>query len=102
MEVWIGHFLDNAKEWFIGWGETQDEVANFIDCTMGEPDLRSIKPLRSFGVLCFGSDIDQIDGRERVRLSPHEDEIAFDDDEILEWIIQRMRDPFPDPTLFTL
>lgn len=53
MNVWIGHYKENPSEWFIAWGETEEEAWLTIDATDGEPDRRSMKLLTEPGLVSF-------------------------------------------------
>ena len=51
MKVWIGHYMDNVKKWFIAWGGSLNELVLVMDGVIGEPDTRSLKRLNSPGFI---------------------------------------------------
>lgn len=45
MKIWLGHYVDNAKEWFIAWARDITELVLMIDGVVGEPDQKSLRQL---------------------------------------------------------
>lgn len=45
MKIWLGHYVDNTKEWFIAWARDIAELVLMIDGVVGEPDQRSLRQL---------------------------------------------------------
>jgi len=97
MKIWIGHFHTNEKEWFIAWGNSKEEVINYIDSTMAEPDVQSMKAVRTPGFFCFKARIKKYEDLEFPAFKLHEDELFFDDDKLNDWIITRMKKPIREP-----
>ena len=60
MKIWLGHYVDNTKEWFIAWARDIAELVLMIDGVVGEPDQRSLRQLFTPGFanchVCFSSD----------------------------------------------
>jgi hypothetical protein len=49
LKIWLGHFVDNTKEWFIAWARDIRELVLMIDGVIGEPDQRSLRQLLTPG-----------------------------------------------------
>jgi hypothetical protein len=97
MKMWMGHFYENSKEWFVVWGKTRSEAINHIDCAFGEPDVRSMKPIKTPGSFCFQTDLVKYDDfdEELAEIKLHEDEFDLEDyGEMDEWIKTRMKNPY--------
>jgi hypothetical protein len=45
LKIWLGHYVDNNKEWFITWARDITELVLMIDGVIGEPDQKSLKQL---------------------------------------------------------
>ena len=60
MKIWLGHYVDNTKEWFIAWARDMPELVLMIDGVVGEPDHKSLRQLFTSGFanlhVRFGSD----------------------------------------------
>ena len=95
--MWIGHFYGYSNEWFVAWGGTRLEAINQLDCTFGEPDVRSMKPIKSTGSFCFQAELVQFDDDETEipEIKLHEDEFDIENSqEIYDWIKKRIKNPF--------
>ena len=53
MKIWLGHYVDNTKEWFITWARDITELVLMIDGVVGEPDQRSLRQLCTPGFANF-------------------------------------------------
>jgi len=49
LKIWLGHYVDNVKEWFIVWARNLTELVLMIDGVIGEPDQRSLRQLLTPG-----------------------------------------------------
>jgi len=45
LKIWLGHYVDNTKEWFITWARNVQELVLMIDGIIGEPSERSLRQL---------------------------------------------------------
>lgn len=62
--LFLGHYLGNENEWFLAWGETKMAAALYVDCSMGEPDLRSMREVVGPGYFGFRATIEQSEDGE--------------------------------------
>src|SRR5262245_4302387 len=104
MPLYVGHYLGNPKEWFLAWGRDKMEAAEYVDCAMGEPDLRSMRRVRGPGFVGFRArvkkeeSIAEGEGHFDVHvLALNRDEIDLGTGEGYEenndWIVKRIRKP---------
>ena len=97
MKLWIGHFYQAPEEWFLVWGKTRDEAINYIDCEIGEPDVRSMKPVLIPGMMCFKATIEEEEDYEALEFTIRQDEFSLaegdEQDKLNEWILKRMKNP---------
>lgn len=105
MPLFLGHYLGNPKEWFLAWGADKMEAAQYVDDTLGEPDLRSMKRVRGPGMVGFkaklardGSGEDD-DEYAELRLNPKEIDLGMSggSDENDAWIVKRLKKPLGPP-----
>ncbi len=55
MRVWLGHYSDNTKEWFIVWDDCVEDAWDDVD-QVGSPDTDSFREIVSAGMANFHSD----------------------------------------------
>lgn len=53
LKVWVGHYQDNPREWFVVWANNKDEAFFLIDGLSGEPDMDSLMELHAPGLVNF-------------------------------------------------
>ncbi len=98
MKLWIGHYLEAPDCWFLVWANSKDEAINFVDCECGEPDVRSMRPIRSAGMIDLLADKEELDEGEDIwYLKPESDDCVHidigDEDDTRAWIEKRVKKP---------
>ena len=73
LKVWIGHYVDYPKEWFVVWAKSKDEAFLQIDPVVGEPDMDSFMELTAPGFVTFAPKKDETD--EYFEYSPVEEDV---------------------------
>ncbi len=58
MNVWIGHYNTNPKEWFIVWADEKEDAWDKVD-EVGDPDTHSFRELSSPGFANFHVDYNE-------------------------------------------
>lgn len=102
MRAWVGHYLGNPNEWFLIFGETVDEALDHVDNEWGEPDRRSIMPIRHPMGFNFRAELED-DGSDHpyAVTRPHPEEMTLGEGgghwELQEWITQRLKEPLGGP-----
>jgi len=56
MKVWIGHYFQNLREWFVCWGNDKSEIYDAISV-----DANSMVQLDSSGMVSFSTDFNDED-----------------------------------------
>lgn len=102
MRAWVGHYLGNPNEWFLIFGETVDEALDHVDNEWGEPDRRSIMPIRHPMGFNFRAELED-DGSDHpyAVTRPHPDEMTLGEGgghwALQEWITLRLKEPLGEP-----
>jgi hypothetical protein len=76
LEVWIGHYMENPKEWFVVWAKNKREAFLQIDATVWEPDMKSLKELHAPGFVDFAVVLEEEKKFENMRFLPPKDYVA--------------------------
>ena len=73
LKVWVGHYKDNPKKWFVVWAKSKHEAFLQIDPIVGEPDLNSFMVLTAPGFAGFTLKEDE--SGEYSEYSPPEEDV---------------------------
>lgn len=60
--MWIGHYHQNSKEWFLAWGNDKQEAWDKVD-EFASPDTGSMRELSSAGMFSFVADSSNVSER---------------------------------------
>ncbi len=52
MKVWIGHYVENPKEWFVVWANCVEDAWDVVD-VVGSPETNSLREIVSPGLANF-------------------------------------------------
>jgi hypothetical protein len=69
MKVWIGHYYENTREWFVVWAQDKQEAWDKVDELAG-PKADSLRELSSTGFINFHVDYNE---ENIVKFSPSKD-----------------------------
>lgn len=75
MNVWIGHYKGNTKEWFVVWAKSKHEAFLQIDPISGEPDMNSLMELNAPGFVDFTVNVKKEGNDDHIKFLPPKEDV---------------------------